>query len=140
LIFLKHFQFSQPFLSTSSTSLLFCTFASHFYFLMCWTLGMYKMSLIWLCNVFYGSYDASFEVLHLHSLSLIHFASCELQRTNTWKILVHKVMLIIKHQNHLAKWVGSIFLTISLFLVIDDNTTKASKYNKHFDENMQSTC
>jgi hypothetical protein len=26
------------------------------------------------------------------------------------------------------------------FLVIDDNTTKASKYNKHLNENMQSTC
>jgi hypothetical protein len=25
-------------------------------------------------------------------------------------------------------------------LVIDDNTTKASKYNKNFEENMQSTC
>jgi hypothetical protein len=24
--------------------------------------------------------------------------------------------------------------------VIDDNTTKASKYNKHLNENMQSTC
>jgi hypothetical protein len=25
-------------------------------------------------------------------------------------------------------------------LVIDDNTTKASKYNKHLNENMQSIC
>jgi hypothetical protein len=25
-------------------------------------------------------------------------------------------------------------------LVIDENTTKASKYNKYFDENMQFTC
>jgi hypothetical protein len=49
-------------------------------------------------------------------------------------------MLIIKHQNRLAKWSGSIFLTIAPFLVIDDNTTKASKYNKHFKENMQYTC
>jgi hypothetical protein len=47
-------------------------------------------------------------------------------------------MLIIKHQNHLDKWTEVHFLTISPFLVIDDNTTKASKYNKHFDKNMQS--
>jgi hypothetical protein len=25
-------------------------------------------------------------------------------------------------------------------LAIDNNTTKASKYNKHLNENMQSTC
>jgi hypothetical protein len=30
----------------------------------------------------------------------------------------------------------SIFLTVSPFLVIDDNTTKARKYDKCFDENM----
>ena len=35
---------------------------------------------------------------------------------------------------------GSIFLTISPFLVIDDNTTKSSKYYKYLNENMQSTC
>jgi hypothetical protein len=40
------------------------------------------------------------------SLSPIHFISCELQRTNTWEILAHNVMLIIKHQNHIAKWPG----------------------------------
>jgi hypothetical protein len=57
-------------------------------------------------NVFYGSYNVFFEVSHPKSLSLIHFASCELQHTNTWEILVHKVMFIIKHQNHLAKWAG----------------------------------
>jgi hypothetical protein len=84
--FMKHFQFSQPFLSTLSTSLLFCSFVSHFYFLMCWTLSMYKVSLIWLCNVFYGPYYVFFEVLHPQSLSPIHFASCELQHTNTWEI------------------------------------------------------
>jgi hypothetical protein len=44
--------------------------------------------------------------LHPQSLNLIHFALCELQNTNTWKTLVHKVMLIIKHQYHLAKWPG----------------------------------
>jgi hypothetical protein len=49
-------------------------------------------------------------------------------------------MLIIKHQNHLAKWPGVHFPYNIPILVIDDNTTKASKYNKHFDENMQSTC
>jgi hypothetical protein len=62
--FVKHFQFSQPFLSTLSTSLFFCSFVSHFYFLMCWTLSMYKVSSIWLRNVFYGSYNVFFEVLH----------------------------------------------------------------------------
>jgi hypothetical protein len=84
--FVKHFQFSQPFLSSLSTSLLFCSFVSHFYFLMCWTLSMYKVCSIWLCNVFYGSYNVFFEVLHPQSLSPIHFASCELQHTNTWEI------------------------------------------------------
>ena len=82
----KHFQFSQPFLSTLSTSLLFCSFVSHFYFLMCWTLNMYKVSSIWLCNVLYGYYNVFFEVLHPQSLSPIHFASYELQHTNTWEI------------------------------------------------------
>jgi hypothetical protein len=49
-------------------------------------------------------------------------------------------MLIIKHQNHLDKWVEVHFPNNLPLLVIVDNTTKASKYNKHFDENMQSTC
>jgi hypothetical protein len=60
--------------------------------------------------------------------------------TNTSKHISIQVMLTIKHQNHLDKWTKSIFLTIFQFFVIDDNTTKASKYNKHFDENIQSTC
>jgi hypothetical protein len=54
--------------------------------LMCWTLSMYKVFSIWLCNVLYGYYNVFFEVLHPQSLSPIHFASCELQHTNTWKI------------------------------------------------------
>jgi hypothetical protein len=58
-------------------------------------------------------------VLHPQSLSPIHITSCELQSTNTWETLVHKVMLIIKHQNHLAKWPGVHFLT-----GINDNTYK----------------
>jgi hypothetical protein len=45
-------------------------------------------------------------------------------------------MLIIKHQNRLAKWFGVLFPYNLPLLLIDDNTTKASKYNKHFDENM----
>jgi hypothetical protein len=49
-------------------------------------------------------------VLYLQSLSLIHSASYELQSTNTWETLVYKVMLIIKHQNHLAKWLGVHFV------------------------------
>jgi hypothetical protein len=49
-------------------------------------------------------------------------------------------MLIIKHQNHLAKWHRIHFPYNLPLLVIDNNTTKASKYNKKFDENMQSTC
>jgi hypothetical protein len=49
-------------------------------------------------------------------------------------------MLIIKRQNHLAKWPGVHFPYNLPLLVIDDNTTKASKSNKHFDENMKSTC
>jgi hypothetical protein len=32
--------------------------------LMCWTLSMYKVSSILLCNVFYESYNVFFEVLH----------------------------------------------------------------------------
>jgi hypothetical protein len=35
---------------------------------------------------------------------------------------------------------GPFSLQSPLFLVIDDNTTKASEYNNYFDENMQSTC
>jgi hypothetical protein len=62
--FMKHFKFIQPFLPTLSTSLLFCGFASHFYFLMCWTLSMYKVYSIRLCNVFCGYYNVFFEVLH----------------------------------------------------------------------------
>jgi hypothetical protein len=51
-----------------------------------------------------------------------------------------QVMLIIKHQNPFSQMTrGPFFLQFPL-LVIDDNTTKASKYNKHFNENMQSTC
>jgi hypothetical protein len=45
-------------------------------------------------------------VLHPQSLSPIHFASYELQHTNICEILVHKIMLIIKHQNQLAKLAG----------------------------------
>jgi hypothetical protein len=33
-----------------------------------------------------GIIMSSFEVLHPQSLNPIHFASCELQHTNTWKI------------------------------------------------------
>jgi hypothetical protein len=40
-------------------------------------------------------------------------------------------MLIIKHQNHLSQMVQGPFSLQSPLLVIDDNTTKASKYNKH---------
>jgi hypothetical protein len=47
---------------------------------------MYKVSSILLCNVFYESYNVFFEVLHPQSLSPIHFASCELQHTDTWEI------------------------------------------------------
>jgi hypothetical protein len=36
-------------------------------------------------------------------------------------------MLFIKYQNPLIKWLVSIFLTVSPFLVIDDDTTKAKK-------------
>jgi hypothetical protein len=41
--------------------------------------------------------------------------------------LSNLVLLIIKHQNPKLNGPRSIFLTISPFLVIDDNTTKASK-------------
>jgi hypothetical protein len=40
-------------------------------------------------------------------------------------------MLIIKHQNHLVKWVEVNFPHNLPILVIDDNTTKASKYFKY---------
>jgi hypothetical protein len=39
-----------------------------------------------------------------------------------------------------AKWPRVHFPYNLPFLVIDDNTTKASKYYKHLNENMQSTC
>jgi hypothetical protein len=48
-------------------------------------------------------------------------------------------MLTIKHQNHLDKCAGVYFPYNLPLFVIDDKTTKA-RYNKHFDENMQSTC
>jgi hypothetical protein len=102
--FVKHFQFSQPFLSTLSTSLLFCSFVPHFYFLMCWTLSMYKVSSIWLCNVFYGSYNVFFEVLHPQSLSPIHFASCELQHKHLGNTLVHRLCSSSNTKTYWAKW------------------------------------
>ena len=87
---------------------------------------------------FYASFRSSLEVLHHQSLSLILFASCGLQTlANT---LVHKFCWSPNTKITKPNHPGSIFLTISPFLVIDDNTTKASKYNKHFDENMQCTC
>jgi hypothetical protein len=43
-------------------------------------------------------------------------------------------MLIIKHQNHLAKWHEVHFPYNIPFLVVDDNTTKESKYNKSLSE------
>jgi hypothetical protein len=50
-------------------------------------------------------------------------------------------MLIIKHQKSIkSNGLRSIFLTISPFLVIDDNTTKAGKYYKNLKKNVQSTC
>jgi hypothetical protein len=50
-------------------------------------------------------------------------------------------MLIIKHQNPFIQMArGPFSLQFPPFLVIEDNTTKVSKYNKHFNENMQSTC
>jgi hypothetical protein len=49
-------------------------------------------------------------------------------------------MLIIKHQNLLIQMARGPFPYNLPLLVIDDNTTKESKYNKHLNENMQSTC
>jgi hypothetical protein len=49
-------------------------------------------------------------------------------------------MLNIKHQNLLSKMAWVHFPYNLPLLVIDDNITKASKYNNHFNENMQSTC
>jgi hypothetical protein len=63
-----------------------------FFGLVSWTFDKYLL-------IFFKYFRSSFEVLHPKSLSPVHFASCELQNTNTWKTLVHKVMLIIKHQN-----------------------------------------
>jgi hypothetical protein len=70
---------------------------------------------------------SSFEVLHPHCLSPILIASCELQTQTLESLLVHGLCWSSNTKTHLAKWPGSIFLTISPFLVIDDNTTKASK-------------
>jgi hypothetical protein len=122
-------------LVSPSSPFSFCGFAYHFYFLMYWTLSMYKVSSIWLCNIFYESYNVFFEVLHPQSLSPIHFASCELQHTNTWEILVRKVMLIINHQNHLAKWpgvhfsynIGSSLLPIGLVNTLYPNSPPMTK-------------
>jgi hypothetical protein len=55
--------------------------------------------------VFYESFKYSFKMLHPQSFSPIHFAKCELQNTNTCKNISSPVMSIIKHQNHLVKWV-----------------------------------
>ena len=83
---------------------------------------------------------SSFEVLHPHCLGPILFASCELQTQTLENLLVHGLCCSSNTKTQLANGPGSIFLTISPFLVIDDNTTKASKYNKHLNENMLSTC
>jgi hypothetical protein len=64
-----------PIQSALSLNFVNFTFISfHFYFLMCWTLSMYKVSSIWLCNVFYGSYNIFFEVLLPQYPSPNHFA------------------------------------------------------------------
>jgi hypothetical protein len=49
-------------------------------------------------------------------------------------------MLIIKHQNLLSQMARGPFSLQSPLLVIDDNTIKANKYNKHLYVNMQATC
>jgi hypothetical protein len=89
-------------------------------------------------------------------LGLLHFFLCLLLRCCILSALVQssshpvnykykhispQVMLIIKHQNSFSQIAqGTFSLQSPPFLVIDDNTTKACKYNKHFNENMQSTC
>jgi hypothetical protein len=83
---------------------------------------------------------SSFEVLLPQCLNPSHFCILLTTNTNTSKHINPQVMLIIKHQNHLVKWARAHFPYNLPLLVIDDNTTKASKYNKYFDENMQSTC
>jgi hypothetical protein len=79
-------------------------------------------------------------VAFLNALVQVTLASHELQTQTLVNSLVHRLCWSSNTKTYLAKWLGSIFLTISPFLVIDDNTTKASKYNKHLNENMQSTC
>jgi hypothetical protein len=50
-----------------------------------------------------------------------------------WKLaVIYSTSYVDRHhQNHLVKWVGVHFLTISPVFVIDDNATKASKYMKY---------
>jgi hypothetical protein len=49
-------------------------------------------------------------VLHPQSISPILFYIIWTTITNTWRTLVHKVIMIVKHQNHLAKWARVHFL------------------------------
>jgi hypothetical protein len=55
--------------------------------------------------------------LYHQILSPIHFTSCQLQNTNTCKLISPPVMLIIKQQIHLAKWTEVNFIyMICIFL------------------------
>jgi hypothetical protein len=97
-------------------------------------LGLFWSCVLDLCWIFVGlvrvfsSLVLRCCILTPESLSPIHFASCELQNTNTWKILVHWLYCSSNTKIILSNGSGSIFLTIFPFLVIDDNTTKACKY------------
>jgi hypothetical protein len=42
-------------------------------------------------------------VLHPHCLGPILFASCELQNTNTRKLISSRIVLFIKHQNSISQ-------------------------------------
>ena len=48
--------------------------------------------------------------------------------------LVLLIVLLLNHQNHKQWSNGAMFLTVSLFLVIDDNTIKTSIIFKNVDK------
>jgi hypothetical protein len=95
-------------------------------------LGLFGLCLglvLSICRSYIDLLMSMLEVLHSQSHSLIHFESYELQNAKTCKCISSWVLLIIKHQNHIVKWVEVHFHYNLPLLVIGDNTTKASKYS-----------
>jgi hypothetical protein len=80
---------------------------------------LHVLDFAWYLLIFtYGIHNVFFEVLLPQCVSLGHFSIPWTTNINTSKHISPQVMLIIKHQNHLANGPGSIFLTNTM--VFDD--------------------